>query len=281
MKKLIKILAFANLLAVFGFAGWLFASGRVNGERLERARELFSPTIADEAAGRAEVEAKTAEQVKLAEDQKKLLEMPMPRTEQIVASERFQQRAALAVRGLQDEQRRLVEDLSSRERGVTNREEALTKRQSEWEKSIAEEKERQTKDQFRKAVRLLEAAPPKQGKEWILELVRSGSEEQAVAYLDAMNPAKSAALLKAFKGEGEPKVATDLLERLRKLGLESEISAGVPNGADSADPAANSARSTPAKPPAGKQSAPTPNGPVSLPGNARNGPAGAQAGAGR
>lgn len=268
MMKLIKILAIAHLLAVVGFIGWLFASGRVNAERLQRVREIFHPTIAQEQAMVAETETKTAEQVRLAEEQKRLLEAPMPRTEQIVSAERFQQRAALAVRGLQDEQRRLLDDLSSRERGVTEREEALAKRQVDWETSIAEEKERQTKEQFRKAVRLLEAAPPKQGKDWILELVRTNREDQAVSYLDAMNPAKSAALLKAFKGEGEAKVATDLLERLRQLGLESEINAGAPNGANSADPAADSARTNPADAAAGRPAGPTPNGPVQLPGGA-------------
>ena len=171
MMKLIKILAIANLLAVVGFIGWLVATDRVNRDRLERVREIFHPTIAAEKTAIAETETKDAEQVKLAEEQKRLLETPMPRTEQIVSAERFQQRAALAVRSLQDEQRRLLEDLSSRERGVTEREEALAKRQTDWETSISEEKERQTKDQFRKAVRLLESAPAKQGKEWILSLI--------------------------------------------------------------------------------------------------------------
>ena len=266
--RLIKILALAHLLAVLGFVGWLFASGRVDGARLAKVRDIFKPTIAEESAALAEGEAKAAEAEQLAADERKLLEIPMVRAEQIVSAERFQQRAALAVRGLKDEQSRLLEDLSSRERSVTEREDALAKRKTEWTKSIAEEKDRQTKEQFRKAVRLLESAPPKQGKEWILELVRSGREDQAVSYLDAMNPAKSAALLKAFKGEGEAKVATDLLERLRQLGLESEINAGAPNGANSADPAADSARTNPADAAAGRPAGPTPNGPVQLPGGA-------------
>jgi len=272
--RLIKILALANLLAVLGFVGWLFASGRVDGARLAKVRDIFKPTIAEESAALAEGEAKAAEAEQLAADERKLLEIPMVRAEQIVSAERFQQRAALAVRGLKDEQSRLLEDLSSRERSVTEREDALAKRKTEWTKSIAEEKDRQTKEQFRKAVRLLESAPPKQGKEWILELVRSGREDQAVSYLDAMNPAKSAALLKAFKGEGEAKVATDLLERLRQLGLESEINAGAANDADSAVPPADSARTAP-RGEARNPNAPAANGPASLSGGPSGGLAGA------
>ena len=112
--RLIKILALANLLAVLGFVGWLFASGRVDGARLAKVRDIFKPTIAEESAALAEGEAKAAEAEQLAADERKLLEIPMVRAEQIVSAERFQQRAALAVRGLKDEQSRLLEDLSFR-----------------------------------------------------------------------------------------------------------------------------------------------------------------------
>jgi hypothetical protein len=262
--RIVKIIALANLLAVAGFIGWLFASGRVDGARLTAIRDIFRSTIAEEASVLAAADAEAEEAARVAAEQRKLLETPMARTEQIVSAERFEERAALAVRNLKDEQQRLFSDLSGRERSVTEREEALTTRQAEWENSIADEKERQTREQFRKAVRLLEAAPAKQSKDWILELVRTGREDQAVAYLDAMNPAKSAGLLKAFKGEGEAKVATDLLERLRQLGLESEINAGAQNDANSAASNANSARS-----PGGNTTAaagqPAANGPVELP----------------
>ncbi len=244
--KLIRVLAIAHLLAFIGFAGWLVASGRVDAERLKRVRELFQPTIAEEKALLAQAESDAAAATAAAEERRRLLEVPMTRTEQILSAERFEQRAELALRGLEDERRRLLSDLSGREREVTQREEALAKRQTDWEESIAEQKERQTDDQFRKAVRLLEAAPAKQSKDWILELVRTGREDQAVTYLNAMNPAKSAGLLKAFKGEGEAKVATDLLERLRQLGLESEISAGATNAAKSAESPAEPARQAPA-----------------------------------
>jgi hypothetical protein len=244
--KLIRVLALAHLLAVIGFAGWLVASDRVDAERLKRVREMFQPTIAEEKALLAEAESEAAAATAAAEERRRLLEVPMTRTEQIISAERFEQRAELALRGLEDERRRLLSDLSGREREVTQREEALAKRQTDWEESIATEKERQTDEQFRKAVRLLEAAPSKQSKDWILELVQTGREDQAVTYLNAMNPAKSAGLLKAFKGEGEAKVATDVLERLRQLGLESESSAGAPNAAESADRPAEPARQAPA-----------------------------------
>lgn len=268
--KLVLVIAVANLLAVAGFVGWLFASGRVDAERLGRVRELFARTIADEKSAAEEAAAKEAEAIRLASDERRLLELPIARTDQIVQSERFEQRATLALRSLEESQKRLSADLVGREQSVTEREAALVARQQEWEESIAAEKSRETDEQFRKVVRLLESVPPKQGREWILELVRTDRIDQAVAYLDAMNRAKSTSLLKAFKGETEAKVATDLLERLRVLGLESEVGLERPNAADSAEPSVDPARRAPGSAaPAG--AGPTSNGPLSLPGGAASG----------
>ena len=239
MFRLLTVLAFANLLALAGFGGWLYATGRVDEARLERIREMFSTTVVEEQLTLGEIAAKDAEKVRLDGEARSLLEVPLSRTEQIVTSERFEERAALAMRGLEDSHHRLQQDLIEREQGVTQREEALVERTKEWEASIATEKDRTTDEQFRKAVRLLESVPPKQGREWILELVKRDRESTAVAYLDAMNRAKCSALLKAFKGEAEAKVATDLLERVRLLGLESEAGSERPNAAKSADSSVN------------------------------------------
>lgn len=262
MMRLFTVLAFANLLAFAGFIAWLGATGRLNRERVDRVRDMFARTVADEERLAGEESAKEAEAVRLASEERRLLEVPMTRSEQIVSSERFEQRAALAIRALEDERRRMQAELTEREQGVAAREGKLGERQASWEKSIADEKARAIDEQFRKAVRLLEAMPPKQGKEWILELVKSGREDMAVTYLDAMNPAKSANLLKAFKGEDEAKVATDLLERLRRLGLESELGAGRPDDAKTADIPAEPARAQPEG--GAKPAGPTSNGPLKV-----------------
>ncbi|MFZ9881292.1 MAG: hypothetical protein ACO3QC_07820 [Phycisphaerales bacterium] len=262
MMRLVTVLAFANLLAIAGFVAWLGATGRLNRDRIDRVREVFAHTVTEEERLAGEEAAKAEESVRLASEERRLLEVPMSRSEQIVSSARFEQRAALAIRALEEERRRMQADLADREQSVTAREGALGERQSAWEKSIADEKARAIDEQFRKAVRLLEAMPAKQGKEWILELVKSGREDMAVTYLDAMNPAKSANLLKAFKGEDEAKVATDLLERLRQLGLESELGAGRSDDAKTADIPAEPARSDPEG--GAKPAGPTSNGPLKV-----------------
>ena len=265
--KLLLILAIANLFAFGGFVGWLVGSGRLDAGRVERLRAMLAETVAEENARLAREEEEGAIAATAAADERRLRELPMARTDQIVAAERFEERAARALRALEDERRRMEADLAGREQEITGREEALVARQAEWEDSIADAKARETNGQFRKAVRLLEAAPAKQSKAWILELVRSGRGQMAVTYLDAMNQAKSAALLKAFKGEDEAAVATDLLERLRVLGLESEVGRERTNAANPAEQDAVSARApSSGGGVAGAAGAgPTPNGALALP----------------
>ncbi|MFM1823666.1 MAG: hypothetical protein RI967_1932 [Planctomycetota bacterium] len=265
--KLLLVLAIANLFAFGGFVGWLVGSGRLDADRVERLRAMLAETVAEEKARLAREEEDSAVAATAAADERRLRELPMARAEQIVASERFEERAARALRALEDERRRMEADLAGREEEITSREEALVARQAEWEASIADAKARETSEQFRKAVRLLEAAPAKQSKEWILELIRSGRGQMAVTYLDAMNQAKSAALLKAFKGEDEAAVATDLLERLRVLGLESEVGRERTNAANPAEPDAVSARapSSGGGAPGAAGAGPTPNGALALP----------------
>lgn len=280
MLKLVLVLSVANLLAVAGFVGWLFASGRVDGERLTRVRDIFRPTIAEENAAEVEADAAAAEAERLAADDLRIRGLPLASGEEIAAEDRFRERATLALRALEEQHRRMQDDLSTRESAVTEREKDLAARQSDWEQSISDAKDRQTNAQFRKAVRLLEAAPPKQGREWILELITSGRADLAVAYLDAMNPAKSANLLKAFKAEGDAAVATDLLDRLRMLGLGREAGPERTDAANSAEQPADSAR-TPARTAGGATPAgPVPNGSVALPGGTRGGGARAASGAG-
>lgn len=267
MLKLVLVLAVANLVGIAGFAGWLVGSGRMDADRLARLRTMLSETVGEEKARLARESREAEENAIAAIEQQRLLEVPMARTDQIVSAERFQERAALALRALEDERRRMEADLAGREQAVTEREEALVERQRDWERSIADAKERATDEQFRKAVRLLEAAPPKQSKDWIMELIRTDRTDMAVTYLDAMNQAKSAALLKAFKDDEEVVVATDLLERLRLLGLESEAGRERSNAANPAEPAADSARASRESDPnaAGASPGPTPNGALALP----------------
>ena len=55
-------------------------------------------------------------------------------------------------------------------------------------------------------------------KQQIIELFNTGSKEQAVIYLDAMNQRIAGKVLAEFKTDDEVKLAKELLERVRTLG---------------------------------------------------------------
>jgi hypothetical protein len=202
---------------------------------------------------------------------RKLRELPLASADRVDTGSRADERIELGLRAFEDKTRRLREELKKDGDTLEQQIKAFEKRQKDWEASIAADKRRETDEQFRKAVRLVESMPPKQARAWILELVGSGKTETAVAYLDAMTGAKASNLLKSFKGEEEVKVATELLERLRMLGLESEARAERNHGAKPADIPAETAR-TEASPGGGPAPtggrAPAVNRPLELPGGA-------------
>ena len=58
--NIISFLAVMNLIAVGCFVLWLFGSGRMDGERLERTRLIYHVPIEQEAAERVATEAADA-----------------------------------------------------------------------------------------------------------------------------------------------------------------------------------------------------------------------------
>lgn len=282
--KLVVVLATAHLLAALGFAGWLVASGRVDGDRLERVRGIFAKPVKVEASERKAAEAKAAETAADAEMMQRLRELPLASADRVETGSRSEERIELGLRAFEDKTRRLRDELRRDGENLEQQIRAFEERKAEWEESIAADKQRETDEQFRKAVRLVESMPPKQARAWILELVKTGKTETAVAYLDAMTGAKASNLLKSFKGDEETKVATELLERLRMLGLESEARAERSNGAKTADTPAEPARaqaSTAGQDGRGSR-APAANRALELPeGTPRGTPGGGLAGAGQ
>lgn len=266
--KLIIVLATAHLLAVAGFAGWLFATGRIDAERLSQLRALFEKPVSVAAAERAEQESKLAAEAADADAMRRLRELPLASAERADTGSRASERIDVGLRAFEDTTRRLRDELQKDNGTLEQRIQAFEKRQKDWEQSIAADKRRATDEQFRKAVKNLESLPPKQAREVVLELVRSNRMDTAVGYLDAMSSSKASNLLKSFKSEDETKVATELLERLRMLGLESEARAERTNGAKPADQPAESARTEANASGGGSGSrAPAANRPLELPGS--------------
>jgi hypothetical protein len=96
-------------------------------------RDIFRPTIAEEEAARAEAANTAAEADRLAADDLRVRGLPLASGEEIAAEDRFRDRATLALKSLEEQHRRMQDDLRSREEAVTELKKNLKKAQKDLE----------------------------------------------------------------------------------------------------------------------------------------------------
>ncbi len=218
--NIVSFLAVVHLLALAMFVGWLGYTQRLDRERLLAVRDLFAPT-AMEARNALEEAAGAAERQRLDERAR----TPRP-TGDSARGVRFvaesQERAGQMQERLAVEAALLRQQLAGREQDLARREAEFEDRRRAWERSRRAELERRTSEQFAKTVKQLESVPPKQAKRIIVELINAGKMDQAVMYLDAMAPRATTKVIRELKTDQETQLATELLEKLRMLGLEAE-----------------------------------------------------------
>ncbi len=223
---IISTLALANLLALGGFVGWLAATGRVSRERVEAVRTIFSPTVEGEEAAKAEAEKLEAAERLEAAKAEKMAAPPIP------AEERLKQQRDDAEVKLQAKQR-LDSDLKSLQTFLVRENDRLQK----WEKELQarqaafeaeQERIRQTSgsEQFKKAMATLAGVKPKEAQSILSELLAQNKQDEVISYLDAMEERARSKVLAEFN-KADPKVAADLLERLRTRGIASAMPVGT------------------------------------------------------
>lgn len=218
---LISTLALANFLAMVGLVGWLKATDRIDSSRIATVRDMFSTTVSEERAA--------ADAVKAAEEAaaRKQEEAAIAGAPPLSASE------AMGTERVQSEQqrqhverlRREVEDL---QRSLARERDELD---DQWGQLRAERAAFQAmreqlaalegSAQFERALRLYESLKPEQTQALMQELITAGNIEQVVSYLNAMQTRTASKVLAEFE---DPRVAADLLERLRTRGLEARVS---------------------------------------------------------
>ena len=218
---LISTLALANFLAMVGLVGWLKATDRLDASRVATVREMFATTVSEE---RAAADAAQAAEDAAARRQE---EAAIAGTPPLSASE------AMGTERVQSEQqrqhverlRREVEDL---QRSLARERDELD---DQWGQLRAERAAFQAmreqlaalegSAQFERALLLYESLKPEQTQALMQELITAGNIDQVVSYLNAMQTRTASKVLAEFE---DPRVAADLLERLRTRGLEARVS---------------------------------------------------------
>lgn len=213
------VFALVNLVLIGAALAWLFSTGRMDGERFQRLREIVATPIETERQAIQLAADRASEDARLEVERRRLGELPRTSAERAAEIDRGLDQAQLRRRMVEEEARLLGRSLETQ--AALLREQQLQLEQSSLrlhERVDAEAVERRDA-QFRKTVQLLEAAPPRQSKEWLLELVSTGRRDEAVRYLNAMNRFAASRLLRELKSAEETALAADLLEALRRRNL--------------------------------------------------------------
>jgi hypothetical protein len=230
--NIVSFLAIAHLVAIAVVVGWLWQSQRLDRDRVERVRTILALSIPAEQAAQAEDAKKQAEEQAKADETARMQNPPVTSSAQIASMSEIERFTAQSLRRMAEEKRQLSASLEAREQALKDEIAKFEADREAYEQSIKDQRQAQTDEQFRKAVKLIESLPPKQGKDKLTSLVSQGQMDQAVAYLNAMSNRAAGKILKEFKSAEESKLATDLLERLRKLGRVVQPDAST----DDADP---------------------------------------------
>lgn len=214
----VSALAVANVLALAGFAGLLWMTDRLDGDRVERVRAMLATTIEQE---RAAEEARAQEERERAEEAEREATMAIPpdaaamvvhrrQTEERVEAQhllRLRAQVQSLLRTLEREQARIEAERS-----------AILAEREAFERFRRRLEEIDGAEQFRKSVVTLEQQRPRDAREILRALLDQGEVDQVVAYLNAMEERARSKVVAEFARE-ESDVAADLLERLRTRGV--------------------------------------------------------------
>jgi hypothetical protein len=251
----ISVLAAANLLAMAGFVGWLRATDRLNMERVREVRTVLSKTITQERNEAEEAEAKAEREAQEAERAKLESRPPLTAAERLAArveaTELDRQRAERLKREVSDLQRYL-----NAERAQLDADRArLNLERKAFDEALASKLALQSDEQFQKTLGVLTSLRPGQAVTMLKQVLEEGmpgaqgpgfidpnqpgdlaagggepSErpvvssniEKVVGYLDAMD-SKVRVKVMGELVKTDPRLAADLLERLREHGTVARV----------------------------------------------------------
>lgn len=224
MKSLLAafiILILIHLILAVGFVGWLQASNRIDGERVQAVVEMFKPTLAEVEQLKAEAEKAEAE-AQAARDQLMRLESvakgPQTLEDRLTMNFEADEFDLHRLERLNAETEAIRRRLDQDKQLIAKELAELQVRQEEFDELVERRTAAMRDEDFNRAVKTLEQIPAKQAKGMIQQYIAAGKMEDAVDYLAAMQLRKSAGILKAFKSEEEIPQAALILEELRNRG---------------------------------------------------------------
>jgi len=205
-------------------AGWLYMTGRLSSDRVQKTIDLYKPTIA-QARARAEKAKELEEQARQtaieAARLKEAADGPITLTDRLQAEKEADEVARLRLERFQREVADLRARMENDKRLLTRQKEEIEAARQELEQKLQAREEKLASEDFKKAVAMIEALKPKQARDHFVYLMQQDETDVAVDYLAAMNPRKAGAVLREFK-EGQQQIAqrAELVRQLRTRGVD-------------------------------------------------------------
>jgi|SRR5712671_4352026 len=225
--NLLAVMAVANLLGLGAFVGWLKMSDRLDRERLHEIRTVLTQTVSQRRADADALAAKAEQDKKAAAEQAKVGTPPVTAAEALdlkIQLSQFDQARLEAMR----RDVSLLQDTLRRERQALEADRAaFNKEKTDFEKARQAVAQTEGNAQFKKTLATYESLKPDKAKLALKQLIDQKQTDQAVAYLNSMQERPRTKVIDEFLKD-DPKMAADLLERLRTRGMQLRGPEGTP-----------------------------------------------------
>ncbi len=219
----ISVVLLINVFALVGVGGWLYRTGRIDRQRIDRVRDMFSITIEEEKQQELQaqqLEQQTRQQAMEIARLEAVSDGPVTLADRFRAQQRGDELAAQRVERLRRDIADLRKQLGLARRQLADKQQALTARQTAFEQTVNQKVDLQDDADFQQIVRLIGQIKPAQAKQIFQEMIKQDKKSHVVDYLAAMQLRKAAAVIKTFRTPEEIVQATDLLQALRERGIE-------------------------------------------------------------
>ncbi len=226
LSSAIMVMIILHFLAASGFAMWMGFTGRISSDRIWRAVKIFELTIVEEeklaAEHRhmAELEAKAQrEAARLGAAEEGISTLRQRLSSQLLESDIANARLDRLRRETSDIRRCWENDKTL----ISKRKAELDIERRQFQDYVDKQTSATREAGFKQTVQMYDRLQPKQTKAIFQELMSDEKMDRVVAYLAAMSPRKSGAVLREFKSEQEVADVARLLERLQNRGLDPAL----------------------------------------------------------
>lgn len=243
--NVVSVIAVVNLLVIIAFAFVLWQQGSLDRDRIQKAWAslIESEQQNVDANEQSETPAVVTDTVEAGLPNYQ----PLPSGQEVRRIAHVHSVHAQARRRLGDERDMLIRQLESVSAELERRQVAFEEERDAWQNAIEAQLMRKKDAQFQHAVKVLAALPAKQAKDILLEMIlQKGPDEgmqEATSYLNAMSIDAASRIIREMKDQDQTKVATDLLEHLRRFGLSgAEVTSDAkPDAPTATNPSAQGA----------------------------------------